>query len=203
LAIVIVSLSSLAVRAQADEGDAKTQARAHFRAGTAFYEAGDYDRAIEQYRQAYELIPSPDLLFNLGQAYRLKGDMKSAANYYRLCLRQKSDGPVGDAAREHLQEVEAQLPPETATPPPDTPAPTADTPAPTPSPPATAKAATPTATSTVIAARPAARPRPLWKRPWLWALVGGVAVAGIVIGVGVGVGAAPHRIQPTDGSVRF
>jgi iron complex outermembrane receptor protein len=199
VAIAIVAAGSWPTHA--DEGDPKAQARAHFRAGTAFYEAGDYDRAIEQYLEAYDRLSSPELLFNLGQAYRLKRDAKNAAHYYRLYLDQKPIGPVSDAAREHLLEIEAESPP--TAPAVEVPGPA---PTPTPSPPANtpaiARTALPSPANPVVTAPVSVRKRSLWRRPWIWGVIGGVAAAGIVVGVGVGVGTA-QRIQPTDGVVHF
>src|SRR5688572_28151474 len=55
----------------------KERARAHFKAGSALLAVGDYDKAIASYLEAYELLPLPDFLFNLGQAYRLKNTSAS------------------------------------------------------------------------------------------------------------------------------
>jgi hypothetical protein len=109
IVIAILVASTTALPASADEADARTRARLHFRAGTVFYDAGDYGQAVEQYLAAYKLLPLPDLLFNLGQAYRLKGDAKTAQDYYERYLTAKPSGPVSDEARAHLAEVKAQL----------------------------------------------------------------------------------------------
>ena len=44
---------------------------------------GDYDQAISAFQRSFDLLPSPALLFNLGQAYRRKGDCVAAAAMYR------------------------------------------------------------------------------------------------------------------------
>src|SRR6185369_1511617 len=105
----LLVLGVFATAAYGDEVDAKNQARAHYRAGTAFFEAGDYARAIEEYGAAYKLLPLPDLLFNLAQAQRLKGDNDAAAKLYRQYLETKPNGPVADEARARLKELEAQI----------------------------------------------------------------------------------------------
>src|SRR5690242_10027486 len=81
---------------------AAEQAREHARQGQALHKAGDYDAAITQYKVAYTLSPVPELLFNIAQAYRLKGDTRSAVFYYRRYLDAKPDGSVADAARSQL-----------------------------------------------------------------------------------------------------
>src|SRR5690606_28579845 len=47
------------------------------------HDRGDYARAIAAFKEAYVLAPSPGLLFNLAQAYRLRGNCDDAALMYR------------------------------------------------------------------------------------------------------------------------
>jgi len=51
--------------------------------GRAFHDKGDYARAIAAFKEAYVIAPSPALLFNLAQAYRLQGNCDDAALMYR------------------------------------------------------------------------------------------------------------------------
>lgn len=74
--------------------------------GRAAHEAGDYDRAIAAFTEANALAPSPPLLFNLAQAYRLKGNCDDASVMYRRYL---ATNPTEDArviAQEHLETSE-------------------------------------------------------------------------------------------------
>ena len=107
---VVVALLLLSVAGHAGEPPAaKEKARVHFKAGSAFLEAGVYDKAISEYLEAYRLLPLPDFLFNLGQAYRLQGtaaDLQKAAQYYRQYLAQRPDGVGAAEAREHLASIE-------------------------------------------------------------------------------------------------
>jgi iron complex outermembrane receptor protein len=107
--LVAVFVAGACAGVRAEESDAKLQARAHFRAGTAFFEVGSYDRAIEEYHAAYLLLPLPDFLFNLGQASRLKGDLTVAAHYYREYLTTRPTGRVSDEARNRLREITGTL----------------------------------------------------------------------------------------------
>jgi tetratricopeptide (TPR) repeat protein len=54
--------------------------------GRGLHDLGDYDQAIVAYKHAYLIAPSPGLLFNIAQAYRLAGDCSSAAAFYRRYL---------------------------------------------------------------------------------------------------------------------
>lgn len=74
--------------------------------GRAFHDAGDYANAITAFTQAYVIAPSPALLFNLAQAYRLQGDCEDAALMYRRYLA-TNPSPEGHALAEtHLASVE-------------------------------------------------------------------------------------------------
>src|SRR5262249_7678087 len=131
----------------------------------------------EEYREANRLLPLPDFLFNLGQAYRLKGELKTAADFYRQYLAAKPDGPVSAEAREHLASLEAALrPPPMPEPPPKPPEP------PTVAPP-------PVVTAPIVVDKPRRK-----SRAWVWGVVGGAAAVALGVGLGVGltVGNNPH-----------
>jgi tetratricopeptide (TPR) repeat protein len=81
LAFVVLVVASSS--AHADEGEA----REHFERGQTAYDLGHYEEAISEWEQAYRLSQKPLLLFNLGQAARLKGDCGKALTYYRAYLR--------------------------------------------------------------------------------------------------------------------
>ncbi|HEU4612056.1 MAG TPA: tetratricopeptide repeat protein, partial [Kofleriaceae bacterium] len=54
--------------------------------GRAYHQAGDYAAAVAAFKEAYVLAPSPGLLFNIAQSYRLAGDCDEAAWMYRRFL---------------------------------------------------------------------------------------------------------------------
>ena len=87
----------------------RARARAHYRAGDAAQKAGRYDDAVAEYRAAYELLPLPGLLFNIGQAYRLKGDKVHALEAYRKYLDVEPDGRASPEAREHIAALDAAV----------------------------------------------------------------------------------------------
>lgn len=66
---------------------------------------GKFAEALEAYKAAYVLAPSPGLLFNLAQAYRLNGDCDDAAWMYKRFL---DTGPREDLralVNEHLEKL--------------------------------------------------------------------------------------------------
>jgi tetratricopeptide (TPR) repeat protein len=74
--------------------------------GRAFHDAGDYARAIVAFTQAYVMAPSPALLFNLAQAYRLLGNCDDAALLYRRYLATGPRPEQRSLAEDHLATVE-------------------------------------------------------------------------------------------------
>lgn len=82
------------------------KARALADRGRAYHNAGDYGNAIIAFKEAYVMAPSPGLLFNLAQAYRLQGNCDDASLMYRRYL---ATGPSPEArvvAEGHLETVE-------------------------------------------------------------------------------------------------
>lgn len=74
--------------------------------GRAFHDAGDYGAAIAAFTQAYAIAPSPALLFNLAQAYRLQGNCNDAALMYRRYLATNPEPAPRALAEAHLASVE-------------------------------------------------------------------------------------------------
>jgi tetratricopeptide (TPR) repeat protein len=82
---------------EADMADA--QARAHFRLGAGYYEAGRFAEAAQEFEIAYGLSGRGQLLYNVYLAYRDAQDTPNAARALRGYL-----AAVPDAAdRDHLQ----------------------------------------------------------------------------------------------------
>jgi tetratricopeptide (TPR) repeat protein len=79
--------------------EAKKQAKAHFRQGKAYLEAGAYDDAIRELEAAYQLFPIADMQFNLGQAYRMKGERKKALDAFKKAAESAPDAKWVEEAR--------------------------------------------------------------------------------------------------------
>jgi tetratricopeptide (TPR) repeat protein len=74
--------------------------------GRVYHDAGDYQAAVAAFKEAYVLAPSPGLLFNIAQAYRLAGNCDEAAWMYRRFLDTNPTGTNRDLAHQHLSVVE-------------------------------------------------------------------------------------------------
>jgi len=85
-----------------DPNPKAVEARRHFQQGREFLEANAYSDAITEFETALALMPLPELLFNIAQAYRLKGDAKHALQMYTRFVEVVPDGPVAEEARAHI-----------------------------------------------------------------------------------------------------
>jgi len=111
-ALLLAAATSLApLPARSDVGAAQIPAKARALAdrGRAFHDAGDYPNAITAFTQAYVIAPSPALLFNLAQAYRLQGNCDDAALMYRRYLTTNPPPEQRALAESHLANMERCL----------------------------------------------------------------------------------------------
>lgn len=95
---VIATLAPRTASAQA-ESEARTQAAGHVRQGQAFFQRGDFDRALTEYQTALDLSAEPLLIFNIAlchdRAYRPEEALKMFQRYLELA----PDGSVAEEAR--------------------------------------------------------------------------------------------------------
>jgi tetratricopeptide (TPR) repeat protein len=77
-------------------------ARAHYKAGAAYYQRGKYVDAIREFEQSYELSRKPEILYNLAQCHDKLGQRDKVAGYLRRYLKEKPKA-------EDREQVEAWL----------------------------------------------------------------------------------------------
>jgi tetratricopeptide (TPR) repeat protein len=106
---VAAALAGAPGAVRADDAPVPAKARTLAERGRAFHDAGDYPHAIAAFTQAYVIAPSPALLFNLAQAYRLQGNCDDAALMYRRYLATNPDAEQRALAELHLASVERCL----------------------------------------------------------------------------------------------
>ena len=87
-----------------------------FLAGKKYFDAGEYALAREQLEKAFALTGDPDLLYNLGQAYRLTGECERALEAYERFLQSAPNSPWAERARSRVTALRASCPPPTAEP---------------------------------------------------------------------------------------
>jgi tetratricopeptide (TPR) repeat protein len=69
LLVAVMALSSVALAQAAPTANDNEAARAHFMAGSAYYEQANYADAVKEFNEAYRLSQRPDLLYNIALAY--------------------------------------------------------------------------------------------------------------------------------------
>ncbi|HSR95987.1 MAG TPA: hypothetical protein VLM79_02900 [Kofleriaceae bacterium] len=107
--VVTLLLAIVPIAARGDDawdGSIPTKARTLAERGRAFHDAGNYPQAIAAFTLAYVIAPSPALLFNLAQAYRLEGNCDDAALMYRRYLATNPSAEGRALAEMHLASVE-------------------------------------------------------------------------------------------------
>lgn len=176
----LVLVACLGVAAGNARADNVSLAREHFQKGTALYDLSKFREAAAEYEEAYKAKPDPALLFNIGQAYRLAGELESALRSYRSYLRKVPDAPNRAEVEAHIQQLQRAMSQQSQ----------AKAPPPTAAPVATPAAAAPAAAG-VVATSPQAvvarAPRqPLYRRWWLWTTIGGAVAVGVAVGLAVG-----------------
>jgi len=152
--------------------DAPNTARAHFEKGSTAYDLGQFREAAREYEIAYRLKNDPALLYNIGQAYRFAGDTAEALRAYKAYLRRSPEAPNRrevDTQIVKLQRLVDEQRTSTTSPPHGVA---------TPDHPLVLEA------PQLVVSQPVVRPAvktPIYKKWWLWTIVG-VVVVGAVVG---------------------
>lgn len=87
----------------------KLKAKRYVDAGLVHQEEGEYEEAIRMFRKAYELIPHPQLLYNIGLAHSMAGHRQSALDYFRQYLAREPEGQWRAEANAAIAEIEREL----------------------------------------------------------------------------------------------
>ncbi len=176
--VALVVLWPIAVHA-----DRSGEAREHYQNATAHFAVGEFADAATEYQAAFKLKPDPALLYNAAQSYRLANNPDKALILYKNYLQLYPNESNADEVRRQVEKVkEAIAAAERAktSPPTGTSEPKQLPPA-APEPPAAAVEKQPQAsapvTSNPVEAR---RETPVYKKWWLWTIVGVVVAGGVV-----------------------
>jgi tetratricopeptide (TPR) repeat protein len=160
------------------------EAKQHFRRGATEYNLGHFQEAIAEFEKAYQLDPSPILLFNIGQAHRKLGNGSQAIFFFRRYLNEDpetKDRPKVEQWIHELEEAAARQPaptPERGTP---STSPTPTTPTPTTTAPPPLAPALPDSGVISSPDQPPRQPA-AWQRPAAWATAA-VAVGALALGI--------------------
>lgn len=103
---------ALAAPAPASDAARRQEAKAAFGRGNTAYNLGKYTEAIAEFENAYALSRLPDILFNLGQCYRMEWEAdkrselgKRALHYYEALVREAPSSRVRGDADQFIAEL--------------------------------------------------------------------------------------------------
>ena len=99
---VAVLLTSAPLRA-----DVRTEARRHFRAGMALIAEGNVDEGVAELQEAFEILPHPNVLYNIGRAYAESGRYEESIQYFETYL--ESDPPDRAEVNGYLTALRARI----------------------------------------------------------------------------------------------
>lgn len=185
LGLVVVVCAALSSEARADKS---AEAKALFQEANAHFAVGEFSDAGRKYQEAYKLKPDAALLYNAAQSYRLGGDSQKALVLYKNYVQFYPKAPNVEVVRQQITKLEEAIAAtESAkTAPPRGTAEHAE-PEPTKPPETKPPEPTPAPVATTQPPPPSDHPTPLYKKWWLWTIVGGVVVVGVVVAVAVAV----------------
>ena len=103
--LIVVWLLALAPRGVVAQ-PASGPAEAAYQEGRRLYDLREWDRAIAKFKEAYEQRHDPASMFNIAQAYRLKGDCVEALAFYKTYSRNFPDASNLDKVNKFISELE-------------------------------------------------------------------------------------------------
>jgi len=172
-ALVMTALGSVA------NAENKETARREYQEGNRRYDLNEFQPALEAFKRAYLAYEDPAFLYNIAQCYRQLGDKASAVKFYRSYLRKVPDAPNRDEVTSTIASLDAAIAADNAKA-------AATAPVATPTPPPRNDSTVAVAPSQTLVTTPPPKRTPVYKKWWLWTIVGVVA-AGAAAGVAVAV----------------
>lgn len=176
-ALAIVAALLVAAVAWAKPPKAFSQ---HVAEGRRLYAEKNYDQALTEFDAAYQIDADPRLLLNIGRCHYMADRPREALDVYKQMLklelpREVREEVLSSIARTTIRLAEKQQ---------QQPQPMQ------------------LAVTSAAPAVPAKEPeKPLYKKGWFWAIIGGVAVAGLAVGLGVGLRPVSSMPDPNPDDV--
>jgi tetratricopeptide (TPR) repeat protein len=91
--VLAIASPAAAASSQADEARAKQAAEAKLTEGLGLLKNGQFDDALDRFRQAYALVPSPLITYDFGLAYLGLGDNVRALESFETFLTEARGAP--------------------------------------------------------------------------------------------------------------
>jgi iron complex outermembrane receptor protein len=87
--------------------DVRTEARRHFRRGMELIGAGNLDGGVAELEEAYEILPHPNVLYNIGRAYAEAGRYEDALGYFERYV--QTDPPDREEVQGFIAAIEQRV----------------------------------------------------------------------------------------------
>ncbi len=84
-------------------------AKQHFLAGQDYYSQGRYDKAIDEFEEAYRLDPRPLLLFNIAQSHEKLGNLEEAVEYLEKFLREDPESEQRASLESKIKNLKSRI----------------------------------------------------------------------------------------------
>jgi tetratricopeptide (TPR) repeat protein len=162
IALGLVAIVLACSTAHADDA-ATRSAKKHYLKGEKLFALGKFDKALDEYQQAFDAKPLPDFLYNIGQCYRNLGDLDQAIFSFKKYLQLSPEASDRDKVDKLIAELQQKLDEEQSKKIVPTPPPQQPQPQPQPQQP-----------------QPPVAHTPIYKTWWFWTGVAVVAVGGSV-----------------------
>jgi tetratricopeptide (TPR) repeat protein len=173
-ALGVLLASFVCAEARAEEPSPDALARRHHERGTTFYNLGQFEEAIGEYRKGYEQKADPVFLYNIAQSYRQLGSLDKALFFYRRYLSTLPDAPNHRQVEKLVVELDQLVAAENRVRSPAPPQPLSGK---------TVPAGADFGRGDLSATALPREHGPVWQRWWFWAGLGSVVAAGLVIGL--------------------
>jgi len=86
IAACALVLAGVIGNAEEARADVRTDARGHFRNGMALIQEGRLEQGVQELETAYDLLPHPNVLYNIARAYAEAGQYERAIEFYERYL---------------------------------------------------------------------------------------------------------------------
>jgi len=78
-------------------------------AGSAAFEAGQFEKAANLFKDAFDISPRGNLLFNIGLSYEQAGDVEQAVQFYERFVQAVPNSPQRPAVQRQIAALKASL----------------------------------------------------------------------------------------------
>ncbi len=105
--IFALSVAMVALFASPASADVRTEARRHFRHGMALIQEGNVDAGVAELQVAYDILPHPNVLYNIGRAYAEAGRYEEALEYFEQYM--ESDPPDREEVSQFIAAIHERV----------------------------------------------------------------------------------------------